>query len=71
MLVTLDLAGPVNRVTVPPSGVVARVAERMESLGEVMVDGVPLPVVKRSFGELEGLPEPEAGVLVRRLGARC
>jgi hypothetical protein len=52
-----------ERVTVPPSGVVARVAERMESLGEVMVDGVPLPVVRRSFGELEGLPEPEAGVL--------
>ena len=52
-----------ERLTVPPSGVVARVAERMESLGEVMVDGVSLPLVKRSFGELEGLPEPEPGVL--------
>jgi hypothetical protein len=52
-----------EQVTVPPSGVVARVAERMESLGEIMVEGVPMPVVKRAFGELENLPEPEAGVL--------
>jgi len=52
-----------EQVTVPPSGTVARVAERMESLGEVVVEGVVVPVVKRSFGELEGLPEPEPGVL--------
>ena len=52
-----------EQVTVPSSGTVARVAERMESLGEVVVEGVVVPVVKRSFGELEGLPEPEPGVL--------
>jgi len=52
-----------EQLTVPPSGAVARVAERMESLGEVMVEGVVVPVVKRSFGEVDGLPEPEPGVL--------
>jgi hypothetical protein len=61
---SITLISPTGEhVTVPPSGVVARVAERMESLGEVMVDGVVVPVVKRSFGELDGLPEPEPGVL--------
>jgi hypothetical protein len=52
-----------EQVTVPPSGVVARVAERMEPLGEVMVEGIVVPIVKRSFGELENLPDPEPGVL--------
>jgi len=52
-----------EQVTVPPSGVVARVTEQMESLGEIMVEGVVLPVVKRAFGAVEGLPGPEPGVL--------
>jgi hypothetical protein len=52
-----------EQVTVPPSGAVARVAERMESLGEIVVEGVVVPVVKRSFGEVGGLPGPEPGVL--------
>jgi hypothetical protein len=52
-----------EQVVVQPSGVVARVAERMEPLGEIMVEGIPVPVVKRAFGEVENLPEPEPGVL--------
>ena len=52
-----------EQVMVPPSGTVARVAERMESLGEIVVEGVVVPVVKRSFGEVDGVPEPEPGVL--------
>lgn len=47
-----DEAGNVIR-RYPPSGIVARCAVSAEPVGEV--DGVP--VVRSSFGEVQGLPE--------------
>ena len=43
---------------VPPSGRVVRVKEEREEVGEVG----GLPVFSSSFGEVEGLPDPEPGV---------
>lgn len=42
-----------TRITYPPSGSLARVASVEEVIGEV--DG--LPVISRSLGEAEGMPE--------------
>jgi hypothetical protein len=49
---------------VPPSGIVARVAEEQEPAGEVVVlpggpltaEGVKVPLIRRQWGEIEGLP---------------
>lgn len=49
----------VNGPTVPPSGQLARCASRSVPVGEH--GGVPLSRV--TFGAVEGLPEPEEGVL--------
>lgn len=47
-----------EKVTFPPSGVVARVATNEEQLRTVY----RVPVVKREWGQLENVPEPEEGV---------
>lgn len=46
-------------LAVPPSGVVARVRVTRDQVGEV--DGVPL--YKTTYGEPEGLPEPQSGTI--------
>lgn len=48
-------------VTMPPSGQVARVAAREDVVGDLEVEGLRVPVVFRTLGEVEGLPEPEDG----------
>lgn len=50
-----------ERVTVPPSGTIARVATTPGELGTI--PGVPVPVANpTTFGEVEGLPAPQDGV---------
>ena len=49
----------VNLATIPPSGGVARVSSRSTPAGEFA--GVDL--VRTIFGPVEGLPDPEAGVV--------
>ena len=44
---------------IPPSGSVARCAQTSESAGEF--DGIPLQ--RTTFGSVEGLPDPQDGVL--------
>lgn len=58
----LTLCGAGLDFTIPPSGIVARVAS---TPGKVYaVEGVPVPVVGApSFGAVEGLPPPEEGVV--------
>jgi hypothetical protein len=56
---------------IPPSGLVARVAEETESAGEAVVfpagplalTGVRVPLIKRSWGAIQGLPEPQIRTL--------
>jgi hypothetical protein len=68
-------------ITFPPSGVVARVATVEAVIGsrDVVAPGAPetdeqgnsngvrIPVVSRSFGDVEGLPEPGTPCLVSAL----
>lgn len=47
-----------------PSGVVARVAAHTENIGEVTTpEGFVIPVTQTVFGQVEGLPAPEEGVV--------
>jgi hypothetical protein len=49
-------------VVIPPSGMVPRVTEREEEFGTIEVEGVPIPLVTKTYGEPVGLPDPELGV---------
>jgi hypothetical protein len=50
-------------ITVPPSGVIARVASTPGKPGVIEVDGVVIPVNGiPTFGEVENLPAPEDGI---------
>lgn len=53
--------GPV--ITIPPSGQVARCATHRVQVDTVAVDGVPIPVNKTKFGEVEGLPDPQPNTI--------
>lgn len=49
-----------ERVTLPPSGTVARVSTTPGDLEEL--PGIPIPVAGRTvYGTVEGLPEPRPG----------
>lgn len=45
--------------TIPPSGIVARVKSSTVKVGE----HGKAPIYKSTFGEVEGLPEPEDGIM--------
>ncbi len=45
--------------TIPPSGTVARCRETTETVGEV--NGIP--VIRKSFGSVENLPDPSSGTI--------
>jgi hypothetical protein len=44
---------------IPPSGRVARAAQKEEILGSVPVEGREIPVVRMTYGEPQDLPEPK------------
>jgi len=50
-------------ITFPASGQVARVTCRQELAGYVLLDGVQIPIQRTTFGQVEGLPEPQDGVV--------
>lgn len=50
----LNIVGE-QSVTIPPSGQVARAAETTEIVGSV----AGIPIIHKTFGKVEGLPEPQ------------
>jgi hypothetical protein len=53
-------------ITIPPSGVVARVQEVVEDAGSLSleVEGVSIPLRTKRFGDaIENLPPPQEGVI--------
>jgi hypothetical protein len=55
----VTLIGDRGEVTIPPSGQVVRAREVREVLGTVEIDGTgTLPVLRVSYAEPEGIPEP-------------
>lgn len=62
----ITLRTPAGDVTLPPSGTVARVVALYEQVGEV----AGVPVMRRTWGAIEGLPPVEQrgqGVIVSSL----
>ena len=56
-----------NSVTIPPSGMVARVATTETVVSVVGVGNTTVPVVTRQFGQVTGLPETDEACLVSSL----
>jgi len=56
---------PINigGIVIQPSGQVARVAEVGEPRGVIELGSIRIPVITKRFGEVEGLPEPQDGVI--------
>lgn len=52
-----------QEVTVPPSGIVVRVAPIESLVGEIAMDGVAVPLIETMFGQIVGLPEPQEGTM--------
>ena len=56
-----------TNVTIPPSGMVARVATTETVVSVVGVGNTTVPVVTRQFGEVTGLPEADEACIVSSL----
>jgi hypothetical protein len=46
-------------ITIPPSGIVARVTETVTPVGALEYEGVHIPLVTRTLGPVTDLPEPQ------------
>jgi len=53
----------IGEIAFPPSGMVARVATVQTDAGALIFDGHTFPVVHNTYGEVEGLPDPEPGTI--------
>lgn len=50
-------------LTIPPSGMVARVAQEYVSVGDLdLGGGLAVPLVATQYGAIQGLPDPVDGV---------
>jgi len=47
-----------KRAEIPPSGIVARVEEKTETIGKIQVGDGNIPVIRKTLGRVENLPEP-------------
>ena len=52
-----------GQVEIPPSGIVARVEEKTEVVGKVKIGDGHVPVIRKSFGQVQNLPEPREGTI--------
>ena len=52
-------AGDQQVLTVQPSGQLARCQEVPVHVGATEVEGASIPLIRKTFGELQGLPDPE------------
>ena len=55
-----DAAG--REVTLAPSGEVARAGVQEENCTPISIDGMTIPVVRNTYGQLVGVPAPTPGV---------
>ena len=54
-------------VTIPPSGMVARVVTKETVVSSVKVNGFNIPVATHHFGEVSGLPDQDEACIVSSL----
>ncbi|MDD3840099.1 MAG: hypothetical protein PHP06_05940 [Clostridia bacterium] len=48
----------INGKIFPPSGQIARVEEKIEIVRTISVDGTKIPIIKKTFGNVQNLPDP-------------
>ena len=60
---TLTIRVGDKEVKIEPSGQVARVATQQVVIDRLQFDGVKIPVVATKYGEVEGVPAPQEGVI--------
>ena len=53
----LNIVRENGSIEIEPSGVIARCKVLAEQVGTIEVDGISIPVNKKVYGEVEGLPE--------------
>lgn len=61
---TINFVGQDNAIvaSIPSSGV-ARAAQRREIVDTIMADGITLPVARCMYGDVQGLPAPQADTI--------
>lgn len=61
---TINFVGQDNTIvaSIPSSGV-ARVAQHREIVDTIVADGITLPIARCTYGDVQGLPAPEAGTI--------
>ena len=59
----LNLMMDGEEIVIPPSGVIARAREERKLIEVISYAGREIPVYEVAYGEVENLPEPEAGVI--------
>src|SRR5690606_34225547 len=50
-------------ITFPRSGIIPRLTEQQVKINSVIVNGIEIDIMKKSFLEPEGLPEPQEGTI--------
>jgi len=60
----LALCGANGTLTVPPSGIIARLAVSRTALNPVTIDGVELPISLPVMGDVTDLPPAEDGIIL-------
>jgi hypothetical protein len=52
-----------GNITFPKSGIIPRLTESQQKINSVTVNGIEIDIMKKSFLEPEGLPEPKEGTI--------
>ena len=52
-----------GNITFPRSGIIPRLTEQQNKINSVIVNGIKIDIMKKSFLEPEGLPEPQEGTI--------
>lgn len=60
---TINLMIGEGSISIEPSGIIARCKVSTEQVGTIKVDGKEIPVNKKVYGEVEGLPEKQEGTI--------
>lgn len=50
-------------ITFPRSGIIPRLTEQQQKINSVTVNGIEIDIMKKSFNEAEGLPEPQENTI--------
>lgn len=60
---TINLMIGEGSISIEPSGIIARCKVSTEQVGTIKVDGKEIPVNKKVYGEVEGLPKQQEGTI--------